>query len=107
LEAGVPSASTRCESGARAAAPAPTQPVGSRDGDKGAYVGVVAVVVELVVVELVVVELVVVELVVVEVVVVAPVVVVPVSPARAAATPRAAATTPEASSKIPRRITTV
>jgi hypothetical protein len=95
LDAGVPSAITRCEGKTKAAAPAPTQPAGSEERRSGAYEGPVVVV------------LVDVVLVVVVLVVAVPVVVVFVPPARADATPTVGTKTARRTSQTTRRITKV
>jgi hypothetical protein len=88
----MPSATTGCEGGRIAAAPAPTQPEGSEEDESGAYVGAGVVVVAAVVVVAVVVPV---------------VVVVPAPLARADPRPRTAARTPQTSSPRPLRIRTV
>lgn len=82
-DAPAPNRITGCVGGTRAATPPPTQPVGSEEGARGVYDGVVVVSIV--------------------VVVVVPVVVVPVPAARAEATPTTAAITPRTRSQTPRR----
>jgi len=53
LPAGVPRVITGCEGGRRAAAPAPTQPAGRDESERGAYDGAEVVVVAVVVVPVV------------------------------------------------------